>query len=89
MRRFHPPVMSSLSFCILLSHRFPDSEFGPCLTGRSITAGHKSVPRRLKVLQPEVGNECGQDDGQGRGKTFQDIICIFNNSCYDQTSQSL
>lgn len=47
------------------------------------------LPCRVKVLQQEIWNECGHDDGQGGSESFEDVVCIFNDYCYDQAAQSL
>lgn len=47
------------------------------------------LPCRVEVLQQEVWNECGHNDGQRGGESFEDVVCIFNDHRYDQPTQSL
>ena len=43
----------------------------------------------IKVVQPEVWNERGQDDGQGGGEAFEDVVGVLNDRRNNQTAKSL
>lgn len=48
-----------------------------------------ALPCGHKVLQPQVGDECGQDDGERRGKAFEDVVGVLDDRRDDQTAQRL
>ncbi len=41
------------------------------------------LPSRVKIFQQEIRDEGGQNDWDGCGKAFQDVICIFDDNCND------
>lgn len=48
-----------------------------------------ALPRGDEVLQPEVGDESGQDDGERRGEAFEDVVGVLDDRRDDQTAQRL
>lgn len=48
-----------------------------------------ALPCGHEVLQPQVGDKCGQDDGERRGKAFEDVVGVLDDRRNDQTAQRL
>lgn len=47
------------------------------------------LPGGVEVLEPEVGYERGQDDGERRGEAFEDVVGVLDDRRDDQTPQRL
>lgn len=48
-----------------------------------------ALPCGHEVLQPQVGDECGQDDGERRGEAFEDVVGVLDDRRDDQAAQRL
>lgn len=48
-----------------------------------------ALPCGDEVLQQEVGDESGQDDGQRCGEAFEDVVGVLDDRGNDQTAQRL
>lgn len=47
------------------------------------------VPGGVEVLEPKVGDERREDDGERRGKAFEDVVGVLDDRRDDQTAQRL
>lgn len=48
-----------------------------------------ALPCGHEVLQPQVRDECGQDDGERRGEAFEDVVGVLDDRRDDQAAQRL
>lgn len=48
-----------------------------------------ALPCWHEVLQKQVGNERGHDDGERGGEAFEDVVSVLDDRSNDQTAQRL
>lgn len=48
-----------------------------------------ALPCGDEVLQPKVGDERGQDDGERRGKAFENVVGVLDHGRNHQTAHRL
>lgn len=56
---------------------------------RQAEEGPLLIPRGVEVLEPEVGYQGRENDGERRSKAFEDVVGILDDRRYDQTPQCL
>lgn len=56
---------------------------------RQAEEGPLLIPSGVEVLEPEVGYQGRQNDGERRSKAFEDVVGILDDRRYDQTPQRL
>lgn len=57
--------------------------------GGGLEVQRPALPCGDEVLQPEVGDESGKDDGERRGEAFEDVVGVLDDRRDDQTAQRL